>query len=387
MSGAFAAALSEHPLATHATGEVVGEVLEKLDGPPDLAVLFVTGPHGGVFEDIAASVRQLLRPGTLVGATAVSVLAGRQEVEEVPAVSLWAARTGPTHARHLELVEQADGYVLAGVTDEELDGAGAAILIADPAFPTDGVLDALHASHPHLAIAGGVASARGGPGVNRLVLDDRLHDHGAVLVLLDRDLPVEIVVSQGCSPIGRPLTVTRSERNMLIELAGRPALDRLEETLGELDEPGRAAAAKGLHLGRVVDEHELDFGMGDFLVRNVLGADRSNGAVAVGDIVEVGSTVQFHVRDAESADIELRHLLDDHQGEAALVFTCNGRGSHLFGEPDHDASIIVESLGTTAVAGMFCAGEVGPIGGRSFLHGFTAVTVIFRSPPSLRFSS
>jgi small ligand-binding sensory domain FIST len=380
----FAAASSEHPLATHATGEVVGDLLEQLDGPPDLAVLFVTGPHRGVLEDFAASVRELLRPGCLVGATAVSVVAGRQELEEVPAVSIWAGRTGSVTARHLDVVDTGEGYAVVGVEDDELAAAGTALLLADPAFPTDAVLDVFHAAHPHLVVAGGVASAGAGPGANRLVLDDRLHDRGAVLVLLGPDLAVEVVVSQGCAPIGQPLTVTRAERNMLLELAGRPALERLQETLAGLDESTRASAARGLHLGRVVDEHELDFGIGDFLVRNVLGADRSNGAVAVGDLVDVGSTVQFQVRDSDSADLELRHLLDDHDGESALVFTCNGRGIRFFGEPDHDASVVAETLGTTAVAGMFCAGEVGPIGGRSFLHGFTAVTVIFRSPPSLR---
>ncbi|HEY6532957.1 MAG TPA: FIST N-terminal domain-containing protein [Acidimicrobiales bacterium] len=381
----FAAACSEHPLATQATGEVLGELLEQLDGPPDLAVLFVTGPHRGVLEDIAATVRELLRPGCLVGATAVSVVAGRHELEEVPAISIWAGRTGPVTARHLDVVDTGDSHALVGIEDDELATAGTALLLADPGFPTDAVLGALQDSHPDLVVAGGVASAGVGPGANFLVLDDRLHDRGAVVVLLGADLPVEVVVSQGCSPIGQPLTVTRAERNMLLELAGRPALDRLQETLAALDEGVRASAAQGLHLGRVVDEHELDFGMGDFLVRNVLGADPSNGAVAVGDLVEVGSTVQFQVRDAASADLELRHLMDEHEGQSALVFTCNGRGMRLFGEPDHDASVVTESLGTAAVAGMFCAGEVGPVGGRSFLHGFTAVTVIFRSPPSLRF--
>jgi small ligand-binding sensory domain FIST len=134
-------------------------------------------------------------------------------------------------------------------------------------------------------------------------------------------------------------------------------------------------------MGRVVDEHKLDFDRGDFLVRNVLGADRANGAVAVGDEVEVGATVQLHVRDADSADADLRLLLDEHEGEGALVFTCNGRGIQLFGRAHHDASVVAESLGTPAVAGMFCAGEVGPVGGRSFLHGFTAVTVIFGPRP------
>jgi small ligand-binding sensory domain FIST len=239
------------------------------------------------------------------------------------------------------------------------------------------VLDALAAGHPRLTVAGGVASAGTQPGANRLVLDGRLHDRGAVLVLLAPDVPVEVVVSQGCGPVGQPFTVTAAERNMLIELAGRPALERVQETIDGLDERDRSAAARGLHMGRVVDEHKLDFDRGDFLVRNVLGADRANGAVAVGDEVEVGATVQLHVRDADSADADLRLLLDGHEGEGALVFTCNGRGMQLFGVPHHDASVISESLGTTALAGMFCAGEVGPVGGRSFLHGFTAVTVIF----------
>jgi len=382
----FAAAVSEHPLATHATGEVVGEILEKLPEAPDLAVLFVTGPHVGVLEDIAAAVARLLSPGCLVGATAVSVLGGREEVEGTPGVSLWAGTTGAVAAHHVEVVDGPDGPRLTGVDGADLEAAGTALILADPAsFPVDAVLDALAAGHPDLVVAGGLASAGFQPGANRMVLDGALHDRGAVLVLLGRDVPVEVVVSQGCGPVGQPFTVTRSERNMLIELAGRPALERVQETIAGLDEDERAAAANGLHMGRVVDDHKLDFDRGDFLVRNVLGADKDNGAVAVGDEIEVGATVQLHVRDAESADADLRLLLDGHDGEAALVFTCNGRGMNLFGEPHHDAAVIVESVGTTAVAGMFCAGEIGPVGGRSFLHGFTAVTVIFHPRPSVRF--
>jgi small ligand-binding sensory domain FIST len=381
----FAAAISEHPLPTHATGEVVGELLDQLPEPPDLAVLFVTAPHVGVLEDIARTVRELLQPGTLVGATAVSVIGGASEAEQVPAVSLWAGSTGAVSAHHLEVVETDEGAALFGVDGADLEIAGTALLLADPAsFPVDAVLATLGAGHPHLTLAGGLASAGFAPGANRLVLDDALHDSGAVLVLLPRDLPVEVVVSQGCGPVGQPFTVTGAERNMLLELAGRPALERVQEPIAGLGQEERQAASRGLHLGRVVDEHKLDFERGDFLVRNVLGADRSNGAVAVGDEVEVGATVQLHVRDAISADTDLRLLLDGHDGEGALVFTCNGRGIQLFGEPDHDAAIVAESVGTTAVGGMFCAGEVGPVGGRSFLHGFTAVTVIFRPHPSLR---
>ena len=171
--------------------------------------------------------------------------------------------------------------------------------------------------------------------------------------------------------------MTRAERNVLYELAGRPALDRLMELVGSLDDHERALAARGLHIGRVIDEHRMDFGRGDFLIRGVLGGDREAGAVAVGDEVEVGATVQFQVRDAASADEDLRELMAGRAAAGALVFTCNGRGSALFGVPDHDAEVVSESLALAPVAGMFCAGELGPVGGRNFVHGFTASIALF----------
>jgi small ligand-binding sensory domain FIST len=375
---AYAAALSEHPLPTHATGEVVGGVLEGLGGaPPDLAVLFVTRPHLGVLEDIAASVRTMLAPGTLLAATAVSVLGGREEAEEVPAVALWAGHTGPVRPVALDAIALDDGVAVSGLDPDELAEASTLILLADPSFPVEGLLESLGRSHPRLVVVGGMASAGTGPGANRLVVDDRILDHGAVGVLLAPTQAVGAVVSQGCAPIGQPFTVTRSERNMVHEIAGRPALERVQELIESLTPEERNKAAKGLHVGRVIQQHKDVFEPGDFLVRNVLGADRSNGAVAVGGEVTVGDTIQFQVRDAESADTDLRLLLDEHQASGALVFTCNGRGTHLFGEPHHDASVVAESVGTTAVGGMFCAGEIGPVGGRNFLHGFTASVALF----------
>jgi small ligand-binding sensory domain FIST len=168
------------------------------------------------------------------------------------------------------------------------------------------------------------------------------------------------------------MVVTRAERSIVHELAGRPALDRLRDLAAGLDEEDRRLLAGGVHLGVVVDEHQERFGRGDFLVRNVLGGDRSVGAIAVGAEIPVGAIVQFHVRDAESADEDLRLLLSGVSARGALAFTCNGRGTHLFGEAHHDAATIAEVLDRPAVAGMFCAGELGPVGSRSFLHGFTA---------------
>lgn len=371
-----AAAVSEHPLATHAVGEVAGQVLEGVGPAPDLAVLFVTPPHLGALEDMAAVVRSVLQPGTLLGAGAVAVVGPNREVESTPGVSLFAARLAgaPTPVR-LTADPGEDGYELAGLPERAGD-ARSLLLVADPfTFPVDAFLGALARSHPDLAVVGGLASAAGGAGGNRLVLDGHVAAHGAVGVLLD-EAPGS-VVSQGCRPIGQPFIVTRAERNVIYELGGQPALARLLATIESLSPDDRALAAQGLHCGIVVDEAKLDFARGDFLIRGVLGADRAAGAVAVGDTVEVGSTVQFQVRDAASADEDLHELLGGRRAEGALVFTCNGRGRHLFGVPDHDAAVVTALLGTGAVAGMFCAGELGPVGGRNALHGFTASVALF----------
>jgi small ligand-binding sensory domain FIST len=376
----FAAGLSEHPLPTQATGEAVGQVLEKLgpdSPPPDLVLLFVTAPHAGAMEDIAAAVRATLRPGTLLGCTAESVLAGAHEVEQRPALAVWAGHTGPVAPFHVRVTPTPDGSTVVGWP--QADDPSALLLLADPfTFPTDEVLGHLAHDRPGLPVVGGMASGAPAPGGNRLVVDDRIVTDGAVGAYLGPDVDVTTVVSQGCRPVGDPFVITSAEGNIVYELGGKPALERLQDIARGLDEGERQLLSQGVHLGRVIDESKTTFGPGDFLVRNVLGGDPSNGAIAVGDLVEVGSTAQFQVRDAASADADLRHLLDGRSADAALVFTCNGRGTRLFGRPDHDAEVVAEVFPGSAVAGMFCAGELGPVGRRNFLHGFTASVVLFR---------
>jgi small ligand-binding sensory domain FIST len=375
----FAASLSVHPLPTHAIGEVIGHALERVGEAPDLAVLFATAAQAGAMEDMARAVREVLRPGCLLATSAVSVLAGSHEVEEHPAVALWAARLGePVTPVRLTAAPGPDGMQVVGMPVLAPDEDRVLVLLADPfSFPVDVLLAQLAEAAPGLRIAGGMASAARGPGGNRLVLDGLVVDDGAVGALLPVGALVTTVVSQGCRPIGDPMTVTRSEGQVVYELAGRPALERLVELLGSLSDEERALAQQGIHLGHVIDEHKAEFGRGDFLIRNVLGGDREAGAIAVGDDVELGATVQFQVRDAASADEDLRELLAGEHASGALVFTCNGRGIRLFGEPDHDAEVIDAHVEGGATAGMFCAGEVGPVGGRSFLHGFTASVLLF----------
>ncbi len=375
----FAAAMSQHPLATHAVGEVVGEVLDQLGQRPDAAVVFVTEPFAGAMEDIAAAIRAMLEPGALVGATAASVLAGDREVEGSAAISLFAMRFGPP--RRFAGDPLVRSVRLNGRQSIERGWAGTLVLLADPfSFPVEAVVDDLADRAPGLTVAGGLASSATGTGGNRLVADGGVFSDGGVGLLLPPGVGVTPVVSQGCRPIGEPLVVTRSTGNLIEEIAGQPALDRLLAQAESATPEERSRMARGLQLGVAIDERKVDLGRGDFLIRAVLGADHRRRAVAVGAEVQVGSTVQFQVRDAASADEDLRDLLADVPGEAALVFTCTGRGTALFPYPHHDATVLHQHLDGGAVAGMFSAGEIGPIGYRHFVHAMAASALLFDDP-------
>ena len=375
----YASALSRHPVPAHAVGETAGEVLEQLDGEdPSVVVCFASAPFVGALDDASHALRELLDPDVLVGGTAGGIIGGSQEIEAGPAFSVFAACLPDATLTPvaLRLEETPDGPAVTG-WPAELDDAATLVLFADPfSFPTDGFLRRLNEERPGLAVIGGLASAAGHPGGNRLVLDQQVRSDGAVGVFVD-GVTVDTVVSQGCRPIGHPFTVTRAEGNLVAELGGQPALRRLEELAAGITDADRELVRHGLHVGLVVDEHQVEFGRGDFLIRNVLGADRDAGAIAVGDHVDVGQTLQFQVRDGAAADEDLRALLGAHHADAALLFTCNGRGRHLFGVPDHDSGVVDALLGPLPLAGAFCAGELGPIGGRNFLHGFTASLALF----------
>lgn len=378
----YAAALSMHPVGFEAVGAVVGEVLEQLDGDrPDLVVWFVSRHHVAAFADIAAGLRTLLEPDVLLGATAIGIAGGSREVEDEPALSVWAADWGGGRAEGfvLEVEPEAEGGVRVEGWPAGASSDATVLLIGDPfSLPVADLLALCNRRIPGLRVIGGLASAGTMAGSNRLALDDRIVNRGAVGVVLPAEVAVRSIVSQGCRPVGSPFTVTRAERNIVFELGGRSAISRLEELVAAADDRDRELLSRGLHVGVVVDEHRADFDRGDFLVRGVLGADQSTGAVTVGELVDVGQTLQFQVRDAEAADEDLAVLLGGvGKVGGALLFTCNGRGVHLFGHPDHDTGLIEERLGPLPLAGAFCAGEIGPIGGRNFLHGFTASIALF----------
>jgi small ligand-binding sensory domain FIST len=379
----YAAALSQHPIPAHAVGEVAGSVLEQLDGePPDLVVYFVSPHFVGALDDMNVALRRLLEPGALVGMTAAAAIGGAVEAELVPAISVWAAcLDGPVTPVGLQMVNTPDGPAVSGwpTSDEVIDDdAHTLLLLTDPfTFPVEAFVAQLADDRPDLQVIGGMASAAQGPGGNRLALDGELRHEGAVGVLLGGEPHVRAVVSQGCRPVGSAYIVTDSEDNVVRELGGKPALERLAEVASALPDDERLLLSQGLQIGVVVNEHQAEFGRGDFLVRSVLGASKQDGSISVGTTVGIGRTVQFQVRDAIAADEDLRALLADAEAKSALLFTCTGRGERLFGTLHHDAELVDEMIGPLPLAGAFCAGEVGPVGGRNHVHGFTASLALF----------
>lgn len=374
----FAVALSEAESTADAAAAVADDLAGAFDADlPAALVFFATAAHLEAMDLLAETLADRLAPEVVLGAGAVSVIAGGRELEETPAVAAWTAPLASAVPVRLNAALSADHAPTDDLPplDEQ---PRTLLLLADPfSFPADRLLNQLGSELPHVRAIGGLASASGSAGGNRLVLDGEVFDDGAVGLLLGSEAGVETVVSQGCRPIGQPYVVTRGERNLIHELGGRPALERLQEIVEGLDASERALVQRGLHLGIVVNEHKLDFGRGDFLVRGVLGLERQSRALAVGDMVETGTTVQFQVRDAASARQDLSGLMAGRCAEGALLFTCNGRGRRLFEVADQDASVVAGAIAPAPLAGMFCAGEIGPVGPRSYLHGFTASVALF----------
>jgi len=257
-------------------------------------------------------------------------------------------------------------------------------MICDPfTFPADGLLTHLNSRVPGALVMGGMASGGLALRQSRLFLDGRVLPHGAVGAHLP-EAGAHLLVSQGCRPVGDPYTVTEAEGSVIYQLGGRAPLARLQDLAAALTGRDRELLAQGLQVGMVINEYQAEQHQGDFLIRGVVRADPESGAIVVSDEVEVGQTVQFHVRDADSADHDLRRTLRREAASAggrpaggALLFTCNGRGSRLFSEPDHDAGLVAAMLGEMPAAGFFCAGELGPVGGQNFLHAYTASIALF----------
>ena len=396
-------AVSGHFDTRTAATEIADSLFDELSAPGstsgcDLALLFASFHHRAAFDDAAAIVRKAIAPRTVLGVTAEAVIGGDRELEGVAGLSAIALRLPGVrvHAWHstpddpMPLEDPQAIRNRIGFNDE----FRTAIMVGDPfTTPITRLLPALTISGQTaekpapVVITGGMASGSSQPGLNVLIQNERVLSAGAVGVSLSGNLDIDFIVSQGCRPIGTPFIITKCKGNVILELGGRKAIDALQEMAQELSEAEKRLLSRGLLMGRVVNEYKDRFGRGDFLVRNVMGFDQKIGGIAAGERCRPGQTIQFHVRDAVTATEDLQLLLDSQVLNpappfGALLFSCNGRGERLFGQPNHDLNIIRERLGEIPIAGFFAAGEFGPIGDRSYLHGHTASLAVLRAQPS-----
>jgi small ligand-binding sensory domain FIST len=375
--------VSTRPDPLDAAVEAVESAAGELDGAEaNLALVFASGEHLGAPEAMLEGVHTAVSPDVMIGCGAGGVLGDGREHESGTALAVWLAGL-PDEGRAIPFQATVDDDgTLEGMPP--LSEATGVIMISDPySFPTDGVLAWLADYAPGIPVLGGISSARTAEGGAALFLGDGVCEGGAVGVALTG---VEMIpcVSQGAAPLGREATVTAADGNMIQELAGRPALETVEQIIAELTPHERALVAGGLLIGLVIDGGKPEYEQGDFLVRGLLGADRESGSIAVGAAVKEGQVIRLHARDAASATEDLRvalrlrvEALSGRPPAGALIFSCNGRGAAMFGVRDHDANAVEQELGGAPSAGFFAAGEIGPVGGRSFLHTFTATVGVF----------
>lgn len=381
------------------SSQAAAELLEPLDrkltpGMVDLAMLWVTSHFEDDLDEVLHTIGEGLPTAVLVGCTAEGTLGVDRELERRPSMALIAGTLPEVRIRpfwitreDLETAESADDWErMVGASP---DSKPTFIALADPfKFSVHGFLEQVNRLYPGSPIVGGIASGGHRPDQNRLFVRDDVHREGVVGVALSGRVRVDTVVSQGCRPIGKPFVITAGERNVIQALGGEPPLQQLHDVIVDLSPEDEKLARESVLVGRVIDEYKDTFTRGDFLIQNIMGVDRQSGAIAIAGFARVGATVQFHVRDAASADEDLRHLLEpyaDRQIDGAMLFDCNGRGTHMWQESGHDIVVLRELLGPVPAAGFFCGGEFGPVGGKNFVHGFTASVALFSDPDPAAF--
>ena len=387
----FASAITQEKDAKAAGSALCEEVRKTLSQNPHLALLFVSPSYGADWEELGKTLRHSLGNPVLIGCSSSGVIGKDLELEFLPAMSLVVAclpgvAIHPFIVSPIELEISMTGKRWTSGIGVSTSDNPSFILIPEP-FSCDAMklLEDLNEDFSQRPVIGGLASGAVEAGENFLFFNDEVIREGAVGVALTGDISLETIVSQGCRPIGERVVVTKAEENAVLELAGKPPIELLGQLFATLPLRDRILAQHSLFLGIVMDEMKPEFKRGDFLIRNIIGADPTTGALMIGDRVMTGQTVQFHLRDAKTSEEDLRALLEEHAPSfkthppaGMLLFSCQGRGQGLYGRPNHDIQMIRSVAGELAIAGFFCNGEIGPVGGKTYLHGYTSSLGIFR---------
>jgi small ligand-binding sensory domain FIST len=390
----WASAISEQPDLGFAIGECIGSLESQLGGQSaDLAVVFVSPHHRAEYVKVVPLVRQYLPAARVFGCSGGGIIGNGVEVEQRPAVSITAGVLPGVEIVEFHLESDAIPDLDAGPGSwEELvkvaaDDDPQFVMVADPfSFPTQNLLLGLDFAFARAAKIGGLASGGQQQGGNALFLGEETYHSGAVGLALHGNITVDTVVAQGCRPIGHLMRITESRRNLLMSLDNKSPLAVLRELFEQSDERDRGLMRNSLFLGVVMDEFLDTPKQGDFLIRNVVGMDERSGNLAIGELLKEGQVVQFHLRDADTSTDDLTSVLDryaadnrENQIQGALLFSCLGRGQYLYGRANHDTGIFQDKLGQVPLGGFFCNGEIGPVSGTTFLHGYTSSFGLFRA--------
>jgi len=388
----FCSGISDAVNARTAAEAACRQITEQMAGAScHLACVFASTAYRTSWSVVLSHIHAQLNPTVLLGCSGSGIIGGEQELEWVPGISVIAAhlpgvRLFPVAIAPDELELSSPGGFWVDKIGAAPDAQPVFIVFADP-HTSDPLklLTELNETYRGRPIIGGLVSGGNHAGEQFLFLDTEVYDEGAVGVAMTGNITMETVVSQGCRPVGRPYVVTKAEDNIIWQLGGRQAVEVLHEVLAVMTQPDRELAQQGsIFVGLVINEMRSAFSLGDFLIRNIVGIDPSVGALAITDRVQVGQTVQFHLRDAATSRDELRRLLEQRRKSngqtpvGALLFNCTGRGKSLYGIPHHDITTIRAVAGRLPIGGFFCNGEIGPIGGTNFLHGYTASLGLFR---------
>jgi small ligand-binding sensory domain FIST len=363
------------------------KALEQVTGSPvDVALLFASGEYADHYAEMLKIICEATGAAIVLGSSGEGVIGTNAELEQAPALSLLTLSLPGALLRPVRFTEE---MIRSGSTPEQwraaldlsLDDINAWLIFADPFhMDSEGLISALSQAYPDAPILGGLASNDIAERRTYIFYHDEVFDEGGVGLAIGGPYTILPLVSQGCEPIGEPWTITRVQDNGLIAtISNRPAYELLVETFKELTPDLQRRAQRNLFVGLAADEYNDHFERGSFLIRQLIGVDRHNGALAIGALPRIGQTIQFQMRDASTADLDLKELLTqaratlgEQQPVAGILCTCNGRGEGMFGVPDHDAGAIAGEFGPLPLTGLFCNGEIGPVGKRSFLHGFTA---------------
>ena len=381
-----------------AVNEVTQQVLSGLEGrSPDLGILFVSNTFASEYPRLLPLIAEKINIKHLIGCSGGGIVGDGRELEQLPALSLLVAHLPNVQMRTFHILEEElpdlDSppdlwQTLISVDPKEQPSF---VILGDPfSFPITDFLRGLDFAYPSTVKVGGLASS-GGLGANALFCDRgddgyKLQRQGLVGVALWGDITIDAVVAQGCRPIGKPLQVSECDRNIILSLDDKTPLEVLQDVVSELDPSDRDLAQHSLFIGVVMNEFKLMPEQGDFLIRNIIGVDPKTGAIAVGDRMRPGQRIQLHLRDAKASEEDLEEALiryhgqvDPSQPSAAVMFSCLGRGERLYGKPDFDSTIFSKHMGNIPLGGFFCSGEIGPVGGTTFLHGYTSAFGIFRA--------